>query len=149
MKRALILAIIFLFASAHPARAEGPVTLRDYREAVATALSLVEQANGSNSSEQDAALLKQAAARLETITQVQLESGQRVPVDNRPLIAELNNAAQNAQGATVADALERLRALNAALGESPARVNEADLASLSDILSKPPFAPVAEENWLQ
>jgi hypothetical protein len=147
MKRVFALALCFLLCvlcGAQTASADSPVSLDEYRAAVAQAFDLVTQA-AAQSSDARAPLLNQAASVLERINAVTLPSGAQSNIDNRELVALIRdpNKAPAAQ--------TRLAALREALTQPLAPVTAPDLVLLQNILERPPFAEEANAlpGWLQ
>ena len=145
MKR--VLAICFLFFAlwcAPNASAANPISLDEYRRAVEQSLALVQQADAL-AQNQRAHLLNQAVAFLEQIDAVQLPSGASASVNNAALVKIIRDEKQTA------NAVARLTALHDALSQPLATVNTNDLATLQNILSRPPFAEEssAQPDWLQ
>lgn len=126
----------------NPVRADTPSSLDEYRQAVAQALALTQQANALASA-QRASLLTQAADTLAKINTVQLPSGASAPIDNTALILQIRDA--NKTDA----ALGRLTALREALAQAPVTLNPADLQTLHNILNAPPFAVSGGNSFLQ
>lgn len=131
-----------LLGLASPAHADTPASLDDYRQAIAQALSLAQQANALPSAER-APLLKNAADTLDTIRAVQLAPNSTVTVNNSELIVLIRDASKTDS------AIARLTALGDAMAQAPASINPNDLAVLQDILNHPPFVAATGDNWIQ
>ncbi len=127
------------------ARAEGPIPLADYRRMVEQSLALVEQAVAQPIASQRQALLQQAASLLGEVREVQLDSGERMSVNNEPLLAQMRDTTQSLQG--VRDLRARLQALRDALAEAPGPINPDDLPKLRELLNRPPFKQEVVDNW--
>lgn len=121
-----------LLLSAQALHAQSPVTLDEYRTAVAQSLTLVQQAKTLPTSER-APILEKAATTLGGIQSVQLPSGARVAVDNSGLIALIRNSSKTA------DAEARLSALQNSLAVTLTTVDPTDLKTLAVLLSNSPF----------
>ncbi|HZQ06192.1 MAG TPA: DUF4129 domain-containing protein [Anaerolineae bacterium] len=132
---------LLLFFPTHPLRADSPSSLEEYRNAIAQALTLIQQANALPSNER-AATLKQAADILTAIHIVQLSSGAQVMLDNSALVVLIQDSSKTD------DAIARLTALRDAMAIPPAAINAADLDALRDILNYPPFVTDTSRNWL-
>lgn len=131
--------LAFLF---NPARAESPGSLDDYRAAVAHTLALIEQANALPIAERSP-LLTQASAELDRVNPVRLPSGAELRVDHRDLRALVLDAKNT--GA----ALARLTALHRALDAPLVTIRPSDLATLHDILNRPPFVTSTSTSWIE
>ena len=133
MKRALVFCFLLLaFGIVPNTSAADPVSLDEYRRAVAQTIVLVQQALAL-APDARADLLNQAAAQLEPIDSVQLPSGAASTVNNAALIALIRDPRQTANAAT------RLTALRDALAQPLPPVSANDLAQLDSIFSRPPF----------
>lgn len=126
------------------ASADNPISLDEYRAAVAQAFDLVTQAT-AQTTEARAPLLIQAASVLERINAVTLPSGAQSNIDNHELVALIHDPNKTPAAQT------RLAALRDALSQPLAPVATSDLVLLQNILGRPPF--VEEANalpaWLQ
>ncbi|MEP7198846.1 MAG: DUF4129 domain-containing protein [Chloroflexota bacterium] len=127
--------MVHVLFAASPVHADAPITLVEYRRIVIDALALVEQ-NG------DAVHLQQAATMLAAVRDVQLDSGERVTVNNDALLAEMRGANPDASKVRA-----RLRALRDALAPPTGELRDDDVAKLRDLLNKPPFKREESDNW--
>ncbi len=133
MKRALVFFLLLaVFGVAPRASAANPISLDEYRRAVAQSLALVQQAVAL-APDARADVLNQAAAQLEPIASVQLPSGAETTVNNAALIALIRDPRQTPSAVT------RLTALRDALAQPLPVVSANDLAALDSIFSRPPF----------
>jgi hypothetical protein len=139
--RALVLASIAFVLITGSVHADGPVSLAEYRGVVQQALELVQRAAQANIADRPS-LLAQAAAVIENVREVQLDSGAIVGVDNSALVKMIKEG----QGEPESAAL-RLQTLRAALDAPLVNPSASDQAKLHEILNKPPF--MADTNdWL-
>ncbi len=122
-------------------RAQSPISLDEYRTAIAQSLTLAHQANALQVSER-APLLKNAADTLDAIRAVQTAPGASVTVNNAELVALLRDASKTET------AIKRLTALRDALAQPLATINPNDLTALRDILSRPPFTETVTDNLI-
>jgi len=149
IRRAIFFAAIFFFAAINSARADDPISLAEYQRVVERAIQLVAQSQGAVI-DQRPALLKQAAALLANVREVQTDSGEHITVNNESLVKELNAAAQDSQHLYISSSLPaRLAALHAALANPPVAATDSDLAKLRDIYNQPPFAQSPAESFLR
>jgi hypothetical protein len=149
MKRAIVIAFLFFFGAIASARADDPTSLAEYQRVVERAAQLVTQSQGSVL-DQRPALLKQAAALLANVREVQTDAGERITVNNESLVKELNAAAQDSQHLYISNSIPaRLAALRAALADPPIAATDADLAKLREIYNQPPFAQTPVDNFFR
>ncbi|MBI4673330.1 MAG: DUF4129 domain-containing protein [Chloroflexi bacterium] len=145
MKRVLVTWLIFATLVFAPGvAAQGPVSWDDYRRAVEQSLARVQQAHALAQNER-APLLNQAAATLEPIRVVRLDSGADSAVDNSVLVALIRDASKTE------NAIARLTALRDVLAQPPTTIHPNDLTALQSILNRPPFVSEASglPAWLQ
>lgn len=145
--RAIVLSLVLLAFTAPLARADGPISLAQYRQAIDEALALVDQALRAAPAQRPDLLL-QAARRLGDAQEVQLESGGLIRLNNAAAITEIEQAARAPESADgVRKAEGRVRALQAFLADLPAAATASERATLHDILNQPPFKPSELADW--
>jgi len=141
---ALGLFLLLLGSSANPAQAQegsGQVApVETYWRQVERALATVQELAGADA-EEARATLEGLAAEFVAISAVEMEDGQRLPLDNSYLVARLREPEPD---------LERLEATLAAILAARDRWpdpshDSQDLAPLAEILARPEFQTVQEE----
>ncbi len=140
---AFLFALLLLLSASRPARADGPLTLGDYAARLDQVIDMVRRAALLAPGARQP-LLDEAAASLLEVRQVQVEGGAAATVDNSALGFAVRSAVNDP-----APALERLRALRAAVAAPPATAAAADRARMRDLLNRPPFVEGQSPFWEQ